>query len=79
MRTKNEINSNITSILNSMDVIKNQIDLLEKEYQTNFENAIGYKSEELEKMSESLKQAWNSLNQLWHMENDYIGEIETEF
>lgn len=72
MRTVDEVKSNLAAIRAAMDTIKNQVSLLEEEYQPNAEEITGERVGSWDDMIENLNQAWQDMNTMFHMEIDCV-------
>lgn len=72
MRTVDEVKSNLAAIRAAMDTIKNQVSLLENEYQQNAEEITGERVGSWDDMIGNLNQAWQDLNTMFHMEIDCV-------
>lgn len=70
MRTAREIESNIKNIRNAMSILREQIDLLESEYQSCAIEHTGSPCETFTEIAESFDNALGNLNTLLHMEMD---------
>lgn len=78
MRTIEEIKSNIASIEKTMSGIRQQIEILDKEYQQNAIENIGERDPDIDKMINNLRQSLESLNTHLHMERDFQFDLESD-
>lgn len=76
MRTSTQIKNNAQSIYNLMGSLREQVSLLENEYQANAVKATGNRIEDWDKDIANLKAAIASLNSLAHMEDDFAQDIK---
>lgn len=76
MRTIEQIKKNANNIFNLMASLREQVALLENEYQANAVKCTGSPSEEWDNDIANLQKAIESLNKLAHMEIDYASDLE---
>lgn len=76
MRTTEQIKNNSIHISNLMASLREQIALLENEYQSNAVKCTGSRNEDWDNDIANLKSAIASLNTLSHMESDYALDLK---
>lgn len=76
MRTIEQVKTNARNIFKLMESLREQVALLDTEYQTNAVNLTGSRNEAWDNDIDNIKAAIASLNTLAHMEIDYADDLE---